>query len=226
MKNKPELFNKIIDHCSIKSYLEIGLGKPHPDRFGNYPLVLETFKEIKCDFKTGVDPHPEYGKEKYIPQNVYNEYSDTFFDYNDRNFGFIFIDGAHEHHQVKRDILNSLDCLEEGGIIAVHDVAPFAPEQIDPNANGTAYRAWMDLVTTRPDLNFFTYFFNDDFDSDAVGFIVRAKSKPVPQGTGPTVWLQHVDQNDRSFMAFEKNKAAILSVKKLDEIMKILQANK
>ena len=84
----------------------------------------------------------------------------------------------------------------------------------------------MDLVTTRPDLNFFTYFFNDDFDSDAVGFIVRAKSKPVPQGTGPTVWLQHVDQNDRSFIAFEKNKAAILSVKKLDEIMKILQANK
>lgn len=216
MENKSGLFNKIIEHCSIKSYLEIGLGLPFVDRHGNRPLILETFRQVKCDFKTGVDPHHEYSDKKYLEQNIYNESSDSFFERNNQKFGFIFVDGAHEHKQVKRDILNSLNCLDEGGVIAVHDIAPFAPKQIHLSANGTAYRAWMDLVTTRADLKFFTYFFNDHTESDAVGFIIRGKSRPV--------WLQYADQNDRSFNAFEKNKANILSVKNLGEIMKILEA--
>ena len=39
-------------------------------------------------------------------------------------FDVIFIDGLHEHSQVRKDALNSLDCIDENGWIAFHDFLP------------------------------------------------------------------------------------------------------
>ena len=48
---------------------------------------------------------------------------------NKSNFDCIFIDGLHEYKQVKKDILNSLDSLNENGIILLHDCLPKSMSQ-------------------------------------------------------------------------------------------------
>ena len=47
-----------------------------------------------------------------------------FFSNNKKKFDLIFIDGLHEYQQVRKDILNSIKCLKEGGFILVHDCLP------------------------------------------------------------------------------------------------------
>ena len=50
--------------------------------------------------------------------------SDEFFSQNKKYFDCIFIDGLHEYEQVKKDIINSLEYLNDGGVIFVHDCLP------------------------------------------------------------------------------------------------------
>jgi predicted O-methyltransferase YrrM len=50
--------------------------------------------------------------------------SDAFFERSMVKFDVIFIDGLHEEHQVDRDIVNSLQHLNPGGIIVLHDCLP------------------------------------------------------------------------------------------------------
>lgn len=50
--------------------------------------------------------------------------SDDFFNVNENRFDLIFIDGFHEYRQVLRDIINSLNILNENGIVLIDDVFP------------------------------------------------------------------------------------------------------
>ena len=43
--------------------------------------------------------------------------SDEFFKNNKDQFDLIFIDGLHHYNQVKKDIINSVEVLKDGGII-------------------------------------------------------------------------------------------------------------
>ena len=52
-----------------------------------------------------------------------------FFQQNKKKFDCIFIDGLHEYDQVNKDILNSLDSLNENGIILLHDCLPQSMNQ-------------------------------------------------------------------------------------------------
>ena len=65
--------------------------------------------------KIGVDP---------VSGGNYRGKSDDFFSNNKKKFDLIFIDGLHEYQQVRKDILNSIKCLKEGGFILVHDCLP------------------------------------------------------------------------------------------------------
>ena len=47
-----------------------------------------------------------------------------FFLVNKKKFDVIFIDGLHEYDQVRRDIINSIRDLKEGGWIVLHDMLP------------------------------------------------------------------------------------------------------
>ena len=42
----------------------------------------------------------------------------------DTSFDLVFIDGLHTYEQVKKDIINSLNCLKENGVVLVHDCMP------------------------------------------------------------------------------------------------------
>lgn len=60
--------------------------------------------------------------------------SDNFFKkYPTKKYDIIFIDGLHESEQVSKDIHNSVNALNERGVIIIHDYNPETKEaQIVP----------------------------------------------------------------------------------------------
>jgi hypothetical protein len=102
---RTEIIQHLIDIRGYKSYLEIG-------SFRN-----ENFIKIRIDKKTSVDPDPDaYANYKMT--------SDQYFAENKDKFDIYFIDGLHQHDQVWRDIRNSLEHLNNDGIIVLHDCLP------------------------------------------------------------------------------------------------------
>ncbi|WP_440635158.1 class I SAM-dependent methyltransferase [Candidatus Pelagibacter sp. HIMB1746] len=101
--NRSDIIQKIIDYKNYKSYLEVGCDDDL------------NFNQIKIETKVGVDP---------INGGNIRKTSDEFFLENKISFDCIFIDGLHEYDQVKKDINNSLNHLNDGGIIFVHDCLP------------------------------------------------------------------------------------------------------
>ena len=102
-KDRVEIIQNIINIKNYKSYLEIGTFKD------------ELFGPIKCEKKIGVDP---------VSGGNVRKTSDEFFLENKQKFDLIFIDGLHHYYQVKKDILNSFNFLNDGGIILMHDCMP------------------------------------------------------------------------------------------------------
>ena len=137
MKSRPEIFNEIIRENGFTSYLEIGLGDG------------SNYNSIKCKLKDGVDPNPKF-KDGTIRWDgfFYHEDSDDFFNKNMAHYDLIFIDGFHHSDQVERDIVNSWNCLNKGGMILIHDVKPknFQEQQVPmgkyPFWTGDVWRAW------------------------------------------------------------------------------------
>ena len=101
--NRSKIIQNTIDLKNYKSYLEIGCDND------------QNFNKIKINKKFGVDP---------ISGGNIRKTSDDFFFQNKDSFDCIFIDGLHEYDQVKKDIINSLKYLNDGGIIFVHDCLP------------------------------------------------------------------------------------------------------
>lgn len=140
-----EIINKLIKDNNYKSYLEIGV---------NNGINL---RMVNCDTKVGVDPEPKV--RIYTPEcNILT--SDKFFEINKRKFDIIFVDGLHEANQVYKDIINSLEVLNDGGTIVCHDMKPRSYEaQLVPRIqkvwNGDCWKAFVKLRQERNDLEMF-----------------------------------------------------------------------
>lgn len=68
---------------------------------------------VAAEIKHGVDPNVD---------TTYRMTSDEFFkNYIKQKYDIVFVDGLHLHEQVYRDIINSLNNLNENGVIVVHD---------------------------------------------------------------------------------------------------------
>jgi len=124
-----DLINYLIEKKNYKNYLEIGCDQN------------QLFSKVKINNKIGVDP--ESGG------NIRTT-SDNFFSDNTKKFDIIFIDGLHVYEQVKKDIINSVKCLNENGIILVHDCMPESlAKQAVPRFkmkwNGDVWKAIVDL---------------------------------------------------------------------------------
>lgn len=98
-------------------YLEIGLNRG------------KTFDAVLADSKVGVDPRTGFFRKNLGgKEEVYKLTSDKFFSHLPaQKFDLIFVDGLHEYLQCYRDVLNSLNYLEVGGVILVDDVRPESP---------------------------------------------------------------------------------------------------
>ncbi|HLJ88241.1 MAG TPA: class I SAM-dependent methyltransferase [Candidatus Angelobacter sp.] len=101
--NRIAVVNLLLNGFNDPAYLEIGCG---PD------LV---FNSIPAQNKKGVDP--------YLGGNI-RKTSDDFFKENKSRFDVIFIDGMHTYEQVRKDVINSINSLNHGGWIALHDMLP------------------------------------------------------------------------------------------------------
>ena len=98
-----DLIKYLIEKNGYKDYLEIGCDQN------------QLFSKVEINNKIGVDP--------FSGGNI-RKTSDAFFSSNSDKFDIIFIDGLHTYDQVKKDIINSVKCLKENGIVLVHDCMP------------------------------------------------------------------------------------------------------
>ncbi len=98
-------------------YLEIGVAN-------NF-----TYNSIPVIDKTGVDP---------IKGGNLRMTSDNFFKNNKKMFDVIFVDGLHTFEQCRKDIINSINFLNIGGYLFIHDLIPrnfmeeFVPQMGEP----------------------------------------------------------------------------------------------
>ena len=113
-----ELINKVITNKNYKSYLEIGCDEN------------QNFDKINIQEKIGIDPK-KGGNIKMT--------SDSFFSTNQKNFDCIFIDGLHTYEQAKKDVINSINVLNENGMIFLMIVCLkviFIKQHLDPEILG------------------------------------------------------------------------------------------
>lgn len=138
--NRIQIIQAHINKYKYSSYLEIGVQAGH------------CFSAVQCDNKTGVDPDPSSAATLRMT-------SDKFFLNNQRKFDCIFIDGLHHADQVYKDIMNSLDCLAEGGTILMHDCKPETefmqriPLTTQNEWTGDTWKAYVKVRQERDDLS-------------------------------------------------------------------------
>jgi hypothetical protein len=118
--NRIALVNLLIsrkkENCT---YLEIGCASN------------SLFDSVYVKNKTGVDP---------ISGGNIRKTSDEFFKSNKKSYDVIFIDGLHSYEQVRKDIMNAMNCLKSGGWIALHDMLP--RNWIECNMPNISPNAW------------------------------------------------------------------------------------
>jgi predicted O-methyltransferase YrrM len=194
--SRTDIINYIIEKINAERYLEIGVEN------GN------NFESVFCKYKLGVDPDPS-SKALLIQTSNY------FFAHNKVKFDVIFIDGLHIKEQVLLDISNSLDSLNDGGVIVCHDINPEhewlqrrerTNEQIE--WTGDCWRAFVELRKTRRDLEMFVV------DTDyGCGIIKR--------GTQQTIDYP----SDIDYEYFDKHRKRLLNLKSVDEFKMMFQKN-
>ena len=130
------VFNKIIKELNYSSYLELGV---HTGEL--------CYNIVNCQNKYGVDSNPNIN----LP-NVSCYYTDEYFNVLDKNikFDLIYIDACHEKYQAYRDFYNSIDHLNENGMIIFHDIYPLTKEHASDTLNGNVYELWIELSKNYP----------------------------------------------------------------------------
>ena len=189
--NRTEIIQKLISKIGAKKYLEIGMG----------PGL--NFNQIECEYKVCVDPTPT------VPV-TFTLTSDDFFKQNTETFDIIFIDGLHWSEQVYKDIINSLDVLNDNGYVICHDMNPHSeiiqryPQAIPESEwTGDCWKAWVKLKSERDNL------YMSVVDTDyGCGIITSGEQKKLTL-TDNLTWEN-----------FEKNKKNWLNLISVDEFLK------
>ena len=189
--SRVELIDYLIKKNNYSDYLEIGCDKD------------QLFSKVNIKNKTGVDP---------VSGGNIRQTSDQFFLENKKKFDIIFIDGLHIYQQVKNDILNSIDCLNDKGVILVHDCLPDSlSKQAVPRYrmqwNGDVWKAIVDLRQNK-DLNIYTC----EIDQ-GVGIIKKIKNTSILKIDKPIKKLKFKD--------YFNNYKSYLRVISLEELKKI-----
>ncbi len=190
MRDKAELINRIIQKKNYKSYLELGIG-----------AALETVSQIKCDKIVSVDTV------KFNDKNpTFVGTTNAYFDKHKEKFDVIYIDAAHDKNQVDIDAVNSMEILNDDGVIFMHDIGPADRSQIVPTASGTAYLSYF-WIRANPAIDAFSYEFPN---GDVLG-IVKMRENPN--------LLMHFELN---FEFYENNRDFILQKKSLEEVLELV----
>jgi len=136
-----DIINEIINRFNYTSYVEIGVSDG------------DCFNQVDIKNKIGVDPDMRSKATNFVT-------SDEFFAKNKYKYDLFFIDGLHHSDQTYKDILNSLEVLNKGGTIVLHDVNPISENSQEvirktKQWNGNVWMAWIKLRNERNDLEMF-----------------------------------------------------------------------
>ncbi len=121
---RTDVIQKIIDHKKAQRYLEIGVNN------GDNFFPIEVDQKIAVDPSFAFSPERQKEWENMNPYNAKAQYitatSDDFFAKAEsiEKFDVVFIDGLHTYAQSLQDVLNSLDKLNDNGVIVMHDCKP------------------------------------------------------------------------------------------------------
>lgn len=188
MKTRTDIINFLIRKFNYKTYCEIGC-----DNDWN-------FKNIIIDKKKGIDPNRG---------GTLRMTSDDFFKQNAEFYNIFFVDGLHHAEQVYRDVVNSLNFLEDGGIIVLHDCNPLNyNSQIVPRPrkqkiwSGDVWKGFLKLRSEREDLEMLVV--NIDY---GCGIVRKGHQKLI-------------DKWDIEYSDFIKNKKELLNLISVEEFVK------
>lgn len=135
---------QLIKSVNCKNYLELGiydgdtLSRVSP--FVNRAIGVD-IKDIRKNKSSG---------------EFYLSNTDEFFKTFNDKMDVIFIDADHNVESVKRDFINSLNILNEFGIIILHDTDPIEKKLISPFYCGDSYKIIDWIRKEFPLLNVFT----------------------------------------------------------------------
>lgn len=192
--NRIDIIQSIINKKNYTSYLEIGTYQD------------EVFSKISCSHKIGVDPFS--GGNRRMT-------SDNFFFNNKDKFDCIFIDGLHHYNQVKKDLKNSINCLNENGIILIHDCLPksLAAQAVPRTENDWNGDVWKSLVEQRTKQNTDCYTIYADH---GIGVILKRKNRK------PLV-LNEKDFKKLRFDYFYTKHHEIMNILKYNDFIEIFE---
>ena len=192
-----EIIQDIINFKKYNSYLEIGCDRN------------QSFSNIKIKKKVGVDP---------VEGGTHKMTSDEFFNINKDMFDIIFIDGLHEYYQVIKDIENSLNFLNDNGVILLHDCLPRTIwNQITPRINSDWNGdVWKAIVKCR------TLEYLDTYTCIAdrgIGIILKKENSN-------RLKLEGIDFEKLTFKDYYDNHKHYMNLIKNNEIFEIINAKK
>lgn len=189
-----DIINLLIQKYNFKSYLEIGYG------FG------ETYKNIKCEMKHAID--------LFVNNSdiTFNMSSNDAFNIITQKYDIIFIDGDHNENQVYIDIQNSLNHLNENGIIVCHDMIPPTEEhsicpRITKKGEGWTGNCYLALIHLRTKYNYFVQTVDTDWGCGII----------IPHLIGEKI----IDTNYRDWNYFNENKIKLLNIISCDEFLEL-----
>ena len=140
--------------------------------------------------------------------------SDQFFLNNKEFFDCVFIDGLHEYHQVRKDILNSLKFLNEGGIILLHDCLPNNYfEQAVPRCQWTWNGdVWKAIVESRKSKDLDVYTCYADF---GIGVIIKRPNRNLLDNN-------NIDSLNLKFDDYFHHHKKLMNIIEYEQLMEII----
>lgn len=179
-----DVINCLVKKNKYKSYLEIGYGNG------------ETFHQINIEKKTGVDIK---GSAEYV---MSSEDFLSFAKKEDFSYDIIFIDGNHNYGFAKKDVQQSLDILNEGGTIVMHDCNPVTEKMqrtdilVTDFWTGDVWKVFAELRILRDNLEM--YVVDTDYGCGVIQFGQQEK--------------YNANIEDLTYAYFDKNKKDLMNL--------------
>ena len=136
------------------------------------------------------------------------------------SFDIVFLDACHEYQCSRRDIEDTLNLVNDNGIIVLHDCLPDSQANCPPFRGdlaswwlGVTYKAYLDVLIARKDLWYCTV------DTDCGCGMIRSNQKTHHYRRAVDLdeqriheWRSVGDNYDAAFQIYKRNRNALMNV--------------
>jgi hypothetical protein len=152
-----------------------------------------------------------------------------------QRYDICLVDGYHTYACSQRDLSEAFGLLADGGALVVHDCLPIdaavaSPHWIPDRWCGVTYKAFLDFVARRSDIDYYTV--DTDFGCGVVvkdrrwwatagRLAQRGRRRLSPDARARIIrgWLETGDDLARAFDYFERHKATLLQLISVDQFL-------